>query len=388
MIRILTSVEITKDNPEYLRFKYNDNSYQEYRITNDAPETCKTYVEDLDNGERKICKDDRVYYLIEDAMQISNRCNLMGDDYRDNFKYCIFLINANFHGKEFSGVTFCGAIFNNGVSFFDSKFNDKVSFDRAQFIKSAGFVNVEFNKETSFKHAAFNENVVFSGAKFSGEVNFVGTVFNDIVDFKIIKYIYTSNKVDPTPRFSKKVDFTSAIFNDVLDFSGVKNIDIDLKHAIIDRIEYGNVEFKSDNRETFLTLKNAALKQHDQIKALEFHTQEYQTHFKNLEWAKEDRGNKFILGFEYLVSNFGTNVWRSLVSLLVLTAVFYLVINRCNLDTESLVKFILPTSYDIDTVFSFGVEWWGRWLFLLYKILQFVMIYEVVKSFRKFSRTL
>jgi hypothetical protein len=29
----------------------------------------------------------------------------MGDDYRDNFKYCIFLINANFHGKEFSGVT-------------------------------------------------------------------------------------------------------------------------------------------------------------------------------------------------------------------------------------------------------------------------------------------
>jgi hypothetical protein len=62
------------------------------------------------------------------------------------------------------------------------------------------------------------------------------------------------------PSFSKKVDFTSAIFNNVLNFSGVKNIDIDLKHVIIDRIEYGNVEFKSDNRETFLTLKNVALK--------------------------------------------------------------------------------------------------------------------------------
>jgi hypothetical protein len=37
MIRILTSVEITKDNlaSDYLRFKYNDNSYQEYRITTD-----------------------------------------------------------------------------------------------------------------------------------------------------------------------------------------------------------------------------------------------------------------------------------------------------------------------------------------------------------------
>jgi hypothetical protein len=365
MIRILTSVEITKDNPEYLRFKYNDNSYQEYRITTGKPKTCTTYGGDLDKGERKICKDDRVYYLIENDEQISVRCN---NHCHGNFKYCIFLINANFHGKSFLYATFCGAIFNNGVSFLDSKFdtpnNYKVSFDRAQFTKSAGFVNVEFNKKTSFKHAAFNKDVDFNGTKFSDEVSFVGTVFNDIVDF------------------------TSAIFNNVLNFSGVKNIDIDLKHAIIDRIEYGNVEFKSDNRETFLTLKNAALKQHDQIKALEFHTQEYQTHFKNLEWAKEDRGNKFILGFEYLVSNFGTNVWRSLVSLLVLTAVFYLVINRCNLDTESLVKFILPTSYDIDTVFSFGVEWWGRWLFLLYKILQFVMIYEVVKSFRKFSRTL
>jgi hypothetical protein len=139
------------------------------------------------------------------------------------------------------------------------------------------------------------------------------------------------------------LDFTSAIFNNVLNFSGVKNIDIDLKHAIIDRIEYGNVEFKSDNRETFLTLKNAALKQHDQIKALEFHTQEYQTHLKALRKNKTTKNlsDRLVLTFEYLVSNFGTNVWRSLVSLLVLTAVFYLVINRCNLDTESLVKFIL-----------------------------------------------
>jgi hypothetical protein len=46
--------------------------------------------------------------------------------------------------------------------------------------------------------------------------------------------------------FSKKVDFTSAIFNNVLNFTGVKNIDIDLKHVTIDRIEYGNVEFKTD----------------------------------------------------------------------------------------------------------------------------------------------
>jgi hypothetical protein len=61
MNKILTSVEITKDNPEYLRFKYNDNSYQEYLITTGKPKTCTTYGGDLDKGERKICKDDRVY---------------------------------------------------------------------------------------------------------------------------------------------------------------------------------------------------------------------------------------------------------------------------------------------------------------------------------------
>jgi hypothetical protein len=66
MIRILTSVEITKDNlaSDYLRFKYNDNSYQEYRITTGKPKSCTTYGGNLDKGERKICKDDCVYYCL------------------------------------------------------------------------------------------------------------------------------------------------------------------------------------------------------------------------------------------------------------------------------------------------------------------------------------
>jgi hypothetical protein len=117
MIRILTSVEITKDNPEYLRFKYNDNSYQEYLITNDAPEACTTHMGDLDNtcigaldkGERKICKDDCVYYLIENGQQIRDRRNEKISNRCDNFEYCIFLINTNFHGETFSDATFYGA---------------------------------------------------------------------------------------------------------------------------------------------------------------------------------------------------------------------------------------------------------------------------------------
>ncbi|VVH64253.1 hypothetical protein BSPLISOX_2130 [uncultured Gammaproteobacteria bacterium] len=397
MIRILTSVEIIEEHPvsDHLRFKYNDNSYQEYRITNNAPEACTTYEGDLDKGERKICKDDRVYYLIEKYEQISVRRNFTENC--NNFICCIFLIDAYFHGENFSDAIFDRAIFNEGVNFSHVTFNDKVSFTNAQFIKSAVFIMAEFNKETNFNHATFNKNVDFSGAKFSGEVNSVETIFNDSVDFYTTTTIIATtgssgNKATTTPpSFSKKVDFTKAIFNNVLNFSDVKSIDIDLKHAIIDRIEYGNVEFKSDNRETFLTLKNVALKQHDQIKALEFHTQEYQSHYEKLNWNNAD---KWILGFENSISYFATNVGRAIGWLVFLIVFFYffifMLLGGGDANMHDFVRFTAPISYDLTTIFGnkITVGFFVGLLFILYKILQFVMIYEVVKSFRKFSRTL
>jgi hypothetical protein len=49
--------------------------------------------------------------------------------------------------------------------------------------------------------------------------------------------------------------------------------------------------------------------QHDQIKALEFHTQEYQSHYEKLNWNNAD---KWILGFENSVSYFATNAGRAI----------------------------------------------------------------------------
>ncbi|VVH55184.1 hypothetical protein BSPCLSOX_2300 [uncultured Gammaproteobacteria bacterium] len=396
MNKILTSVEITKDNAasDYLRFKYNDNSYQEYRITTGKPKTCTTYGGELDKGERKICKDDRVYYLIENDEQISVRCNFTEDC--NNFICCIFLIDAYFHGKNFSDAMFDRAIFNEGVNFSHVTFNDKVSFTNAQFIKSAVFTMAEFNKETNFNHARFNKNVAFSGAEFNGEVNSVETIFNGSVDFDTITTTITttgsSSKTTTTPpSFSKKVDFTRAIFNHVLNFSGVESINLDLEHAIIDRIEYGNTKFSADKRETFLTLKNVALKQHDQIKALEFHTQEYQSHYEKLNWNNAD---KWILGFENSVSYFGTNAGRAIGWLAFLIVFFYffifMLLGGGDANMHDFVRFTAPISYDLTTIFrnKITVGFFVGLLFILYKILQFVMIYEVVKSFRKFSRTL
>jgi hypothetical protein len=40
----------------------------------------------LDKGERKICKDDCVYYLIENGQQIRDRRNKKISNRRDNFE--------------------------------------------------------------------------------------------------------------------------------------------------------------------------------------------------------------------------------------------------------------------------------------------------------------
>ncbi|CAC9542251.1 hypothetical protein [uncultured Gammaproteobacteria bacterium] len=60
MRKILTSVEIREDKLQ-LHFNYNDNSYQGYPIINNKPETGIIHADDLDNGEKKICKDGCVY---------------------------------------------------------------------------------------------------------------------------------------------------------------------------------------------------------------------------------------------------------------------------------------------------------------------------------------
>jgi hypothetical protein len=57
----------------------------------------KASIFNLDKGERKICKDDCVYYLIENGQQIRDRRNKKISNRRDNFEYCIFLINQNQH---------------------------------------------------------------------------------------------------------------------------------------------------------------------------------------------------------------------------------------------------------------------------------------------------
>ncbi len=75
-------------------------------------------------------------------------------------------------------------------------------------------------------------------------------------------------------KFTKNADFNHAVFNKILSSLNIKkSINLDFKHAIVDRIEFCYAKFSADNRETFLTIKDVVFKQNYQNKALKFHAQ-------------------------------------------------------------------------------------------------------------------
>ncbi|SMN01001.1 hypothetical protein SPONN_2079 [uncultured Candidatus Thioglobus sp.] len=347
----------------------------------------------------KVEKKGKKYCLIENQSQIDER--VRGGD----FSYCIFLCDANFQGINFTqDANFMGVNFTQNADFEDATFveyadfsqaifTQKANFSLATFKKNAFLSQTVFTKDVNFSQVIFTENAYFSEAKFKDEVIFYKTIFTQDAFFQSVLFIkdaefalttFDRNAHFSNTTFTQLADFLSAKIQGVLNLGVSEVAKLNLQLTTVDRIAYGDIKFNADNRETFLTLKNVALKKNDQIRALEFHQQEYQTHFKNIKLG----GDKLILGFEYLVSNFGTSIWRSFLSLVIITALFYIAINDCNFDAKSFINFIFPTSYNIDNIFKSGVSGADRVLFLIYKTLQLIMIYEIIKSFRKFSRQL
>ncbi|SFV87338.1 hypothetical protein MNB_SUP05-SYMBIONT-4-483 [hydrothermal vent metagenome] len=388
MSRIIpTSVEIfIKDDKEYLSFSNGVG----YEISE----------------QKTIRTNETIYYLIEKESQIDERI-ITGD-----FKCCIFLMGVCFENKEFKEPTnFDFTIFAQGVNFYSVTFNQNVdfesvtftqnadfsfvtftqdaSFHSATFIKEANFYSATFDKYAKFNPATFTQRANFHSVTFTQQARFEGAEFTQDANFYLATF--AQDAVFNFATFGNTVDFQSAKFNKVLGFHKVNvaedkinTVKLNLNNTTVNRIDYNDTKFTVDNRETFLTLKSVALKQNDQIKALEFHQQEYQTYFKSLSRKQFD---KWILGFEYWASAFGTSTTRAIMCLIGITLLFYLLINGFHYDTKAIIDFISPLSHDIDTIFC-NIDGWDRWLFFFYKVLQIVLVYEIIKSFRKFSRTL
>lgn|GEM_PF-4253381 len=137
-----------------------------------------------------------------------------------------------------------------------------------------------------------------------------------------------------------------------------------------------------------MILKNQALKNNDQITALDFYIKEMNT------YKKEAKGfDKVILWFEFLASYFGTKAYLPMVWILFINALFVcwfaykysFEISDISTYFTYFTQSLNPTNTMRDI---YGISNIGFWEFgnLLKNILFGALIYETIKSFRKYSR--
>ncbi len=219
MSPILTSVEkIIKGKEEYLRFYVKDpNFYTDYLI-NTKKNGCRfiikpCYRNPLDEGNK-------TYYLIEEVSQVDMRLKSTED-----FKYCIFLIDADF--RSFS------------------------------FVKKSNFYRAIFTQHANFSLAVFNQIVDFSRAKFMQDVDFSNAEFTQSTYFLGAKFI-------------KNVNFFNARIHHIVNFAYATIGSLDLSHAIIERIMYEDIVLTSANRQTFLIFRDLCINMNNHQNAI-FH---------------------------------------------------------------------------------------------------------------------
>ena len=323
---------------------------------------------------------------------------------------CIFLaniiilqkeINMDFHNAYFMGNFLISSSNSTRTQFKSCIFSKKFVYTSSTFDNGANFKGCSFLKGIDLNNSNFEAATDFELNHYKGEACFFNTVFKDEANFN-----YSI--------FEKRVDFAQSKINRLY-FSRVKKKDkneetnqasqtnqvvADFKGAAIDYLFDAQTSFeKFTNHESALVLKQAALKNHDQKKALDFYVQEmdlYRTHLKkDGQWL-----DQWILGFESWVSNYGTNPVKA-IGLIVGLALLIAVVFTCFTSWSNCLDFLAQTVQYFCALFNLtagakaldftSLEINSAWLglILLFKNIAFaIMAYEIIKSFRKFSRKL
>lgn len=301
--------------------------------------------------------------------------------------------------KEQNHTDYRYALFTGEVDFSNYEFPSErlVSFEHVIFSGEAKFNDAKFTYRVIFKDATFGNKANFLLAKFSDVVIFVDAIFSGKAEFRYVKFVKGAwfNLVN----IKNTLDFDGASIY-FININNLKLVDkyatLSLMSASIDRIVLDKLTLfahNGANRETFNVLKNLALKQNDQIKALDFHTLEMERYYLDLQSEKGRITEKIILWFEKNVSYFGTDYIRPFMIYLIWAYISYSFILNFSGQwacAESFITYLSPVSYDLVKVFgkSYTTSLGVGLFFLIYKITQFVLIYEIIKSFRMYSRRL
>jgi len=146
-------------------------------------------------------------------------------------------------------------------------------------------------------------------------------------------------------------------------------------------------------RDTYRTLKNVMIRNNDQREALVFYQKEMEKHWQITKWEKEF-GNKVILAVNKYTNNFGLNWWLPIVWLFGFSVAFYCLL-LFNLEMpifalenwQEYFKFLIPI-HKAEFITEGCWDFWSYAIDFVFRVLNFLFIYQTIQAFRRYSRRL
>jgi hypothetical protein len=243
--------------------------------------------------------------------------------------------------------------------------------------------------------------------------NFKLTNFRNIGKFKLFKI----NILDNETGEKFQIDNTSIGDTDFQSVNLSSFEKITMFDNIFDNVKYTNINWgefggKKDitiggcenhqshqicklekQQDTYRTLKNVAIKNNDQPQAIKFYAKEMENAYQLEQWV--NFSNKFTLWFNKWTNSFGLNWIKPTLILLFVIAPFFYFLLLLSLDCycqdkDILAKFFefLNPTHKIGFVAENG---WGvatYFIDIFFRIIEGLMIYQIIQAFRKYTRKL
>lgn len=366
-----------------------------------------------------------------------------------SISYNDFLLKAKFDGISsnreiivekcifFDEVDFSNSVFHKRVSIKNCTFKKGVKFNRVNFFNDFSFINNEVCGCISFENSAFKGRVrIFHIKGIMDEINLTSSVIRGFLELNgltsslilpekssiKLKNVFVEpdgylmiRNINENQKFTGEIDFTNA---NLLGNVVLKNIYLKrffLTNAVMVGGFYTeHLHFKEESdSQTYVRLKNEALKNNNSIKAMQYREKEMSSYSKELTtqrarakfwaWLTDES----ILFLNTVSNKNGLSWLRGIIFTFVCAIVFFWIINFFGIEDGQSRFFIL----DFKTFHFEGVgEIWKRFLnmfyltsfkdkfegvklnalgetvFFLSKIFISYGIYQTIVAFRKFSK--
>ncbi|RXJ94118.1 hypothetical protein CRV00_07775 [Malaciobacter molluscorum] len=394
-----------------------------FKFLNEDKSRCEFKGKELDvsidsetNEKYFIYKESEVYFIIENEKQMIRRIELDNQEidfqrcifiYKDieffnyevkkviNFNYAVFCEEVNFGEGQFASMIFKECIFEKDISFSNIKFKGIIKFNKSNFKNQVFFFdNCHFYESIEARNITSEKDFYFSNVTFDKALDFSDSRFKEKLLFKGDNNYNSNEELNLSGTTIKELDLGN--------MNKGNSFLISFATSYIEDINYMKTDFTYNNvkdRKTFLILKQFAIKKHDHINALNFYKNEMQMHTKQLRKEKENKlVDYWILKFEEVASNFGTNPIRPIILIFCISFVFSFFIsfftNSLNVYFENSLLLINPT-LSVKDILHITLDVKDIFIPPLLEIFNFfkniifgILIYETIKSFRKFSRKL